>query len=271
MSVTALAAHQHHHPLNAAVGELVVLKFGSSVLRSPDHVPEVAAEIARHVRRGHRVLAVVSAFAGHTDRLLGEARRLGGAVENPHLPAYVALGEELAAALLAVGCDALGLDCQALGVRELGIVGQGPAEDAAPVRLGHGLAHALARHQVVIAPGFGAVDASGRVVLLGRGGSDLTAVFLAAELGLDRVRLVKDVDGVYDADPARGGGARRHDRLSWSHARAIAGRLVQARAIDVAEDAGVAIEVAAMGREDCSVIGEGRAVLDPAPAALAVA
>lgn len=240
----------------AAPFEAVVLKFGSSILRGPDDAPAAVSEIYRHVRAGRRVVAVVSAFAGETDRLLGEARALGLAHENALLPAYVAMGEERAAALVAIACDRVGLDAVALSVRDLGVEADGPSEHARPKALKGGrLREALARHEVVIAPGFGAVRADDRVALLGRGGSDLTAVFLAAELGLDRVRLVKDVDGLYDRDPAGGQGEPlRYRQASYDTARLRGGALVQRDAIDLAEQAGLAIEVAALGHDEATVI-----------------
>jgi homoserine dehydrogenase len=245
--------------------DVVVLKFGSSVLRGPEDVPDVVSEIYRHVRRGRRVVAVVSAMHGHTDQLLDQARRLGAGHDNGHLPRYVALGEEKAASLVAIGCDRVGLDCVALGVRELAIQAEGSPEDAAPVCLGSdALQEAVARHEVVLVPGFGALNDHGRVVLLGRGGSDLTAVFVAAELGLGRVRLIKDVDGVYDADPASGA-SQRYAALDWDTAREVAGKLVQARAIEVAEARGVEIEVAALGRGEASLIGPEGLPSAPAP------
>lgn len=241
----------------AQARDAVVLKFGSSILRGPADIPAVVSEIYRHVRQGRRVVAVVSAFHGQTDRLLGEARGLGHDHENDHLPRYVALGEETAASLVAIGCDRVGLSCQALSVRELGIVAHGPAEEASPVRLdGDCLELALASHEAVIVPGYGAVDEASRVVLLGRGGSDLTAIFLAAELGLDAVRLLKDVDGVYEGDPNAGKAPSRFEALDWATARRVAGKLVQDRAIDFAEGRDLAIEVAAMGRDCKSVIGQ---------------
>ncbi len=250
--------------VRAPLGPVTVLKFGSSILKDAADVPDAVSEIYRHVRRGEKVVAVVSALSGHTDQLLAQARLLGAAHDNGHLPRYVALGEEKAASLLAIGCDRVGLDCQSLSVRELGILADGSPEDAAPVRLGsEALFDALQRHEVVVVPGFGAVNARGRVVLLGRGGSDLTAVFLAAELGLDRVRLLKDVDGVYEADPAKAEVARRYDRLDWATAAEVGGKLVQRRAVETAQARGVEIEVAALGREDCSVIGEANAPAVP--------
>jgi homoserine dehydrogenase len=245
---------------------VVVLKFGSSILHGPHDVPEVVSEIYRHVRRGEKVVAVVSALNGHTDQLLEQARTLGGAHDNRHLPRYVALGEEKAASLVAIGCDRVGLDCAALGVRELGIVADGSPEEAVPVSLASpALLDALARHEVVVVPGFGALDEDGAVVLLGRGGTDLTAVFLAAELGLGAVRLLKDVDGVYDSDPAiEGAVASRYAALDWKTARTVAGKLVQHRAVEVAEARGIVIEVAALGREAASRIGPDNA--PPVPA-----
>ena len=242
----------------APAAEVVVLKFGSSVLRNAAEAPAVASEIYGHVRAGRKVVAVVSALSGHTDRLLADARSLGLDHENELLPAYVVLGEEKAAALVAIACDRVGLDAVGLSVRELGIVVEGPAQHARPVSLkGERLQQALAEHDVVVVPGFGGVRANGRVALLGRGGSDLTAVVLAAALGLDRVRLVKDVDGLYDRDPASETGTPlRYRRASWDTARQLGGALVQHDAIDLGQSRGVEIEVAALGRAEGTVVGE---------------
>lgn len=264
-------------PVFAPAVEVVVLKFGSSILRSAAEAPAVASEIYGHVRAGRKVVAVVSALAGQTDQLLAEARDLGLDHSNDLLPAYVALGEERAAALTAIACDRIGLDAKSLSVRELGVVAEGPLEHARPCGLtGEALGEALSEHQVVVVPGFGAVTPSGQVALLGRGGSDLTAVFLAAELGLKRVRLVKDVDGLYDRDPAaKSGRPLRYRQASWEDARRHGGALVQHDAIDLGERRGVEIEVAALGRADCTVVGNhsappGRSLAD-APVRVAVA
>jgi len=140
--------------------EVVVLKFGSSVLRDASQAPAVASEIYGYVRAGRKVVAVVSALAGQTDQLLADARSLGLDHENELLPAYVVLGEEKAAALVAVACDRVGLDAVGLSVRELGIVAEGPAQHARPVSLkGERLHQALAEHEVVV--GFGGDQGQG--------------------------------------------------------------------------------------------------------------
>lgn len=242
-----------------AVSEpVVVLKFGGSLLNSPADVPEVVSEIYRHVRQGQKVVAVVSAFAGETDRLLAEARALGTPHEHGLLPAYVSLGEVRSAALVALACDRVGLDAVSLSVRELGVRVEGPLDDARPAHLNdEQLRAALDAREVVVVPGFGAVDARDRVALLGRGGSDLTAVYVAAELGLDRVRLLKDVDGLYDHDPAdTSRPLLRFGRATWDEALQMGGELVQHRAIETARARGVEIEVAALGRAAETVIGD---------------
>ena len=277
----ALALVQDSEPLNPAAAPapagVVVLKFGSSILRTQADAPAAASEIYGHVRAGRKVVAVVSAFGGQTDRLLADARTLGLDHENDLLPGYVALGEELAAALTAIACDRIGLDAVALSVRELGILAEGPSEHAHPCGLrGDPLRQALQDHQVVVVPGFGAVRPDGRLALLGRGGSDLTAVFLAAELGLDHVRLVKDVDGLYDRDPAAASGKPlRYRRASWDEARRVGGALVQHDAIDLGEQRGVEIEVAALGRASGTIVGAHSAPPGPsvpdAPVRVAIA
>jgi homoserine dehydrogenase len=269
MSVSLAVVENPEKPaLAAQTAEVVVLKFGSSILRSPAEAPLVASAVYGHVRAGRKVVAVVSAFGGATDRLLAEARALGLSHSNDLLPGYVALGEEKSAALVAIACDRIGLDSCALSVRELGIVAEGEPEHSRPsgLRPDH-LKQALDRHEVVVVPGFGAVKSDGKVALLGRGGSDLTAVFLAAELGLNKVRLVKDVDGLYDHDPNdHAAPALRYRRASWDVARKLGGALVQHDAIDLGESRGVEIEVAALDRADGTVIGERSAPPGPAPA-----
>ncbi len=271
------SAHPASTPAYAPAVEVVVLKFGSSILRTALEAPAVASEIYAHVRAGRKVVAVVSALAGQTDQLLAEARDLGLDHSNDLLPAYVALGEERAAALTAIACDRIGLEAKSLSVRELGVIAEGPLEHARPCGLnGEALGEALSEYQVVVVPGFGAVTPGGQVALLGRGGSDLTAVFLAAELGLKRVRLVKDVDGLYDRDPAaKSGRPLRYRQASWEDARRHGGALVQHDAIDLAQRRGVEIEVAALGRADCTVVGNhsappGRSLPD-APVRVAIA
>jgi len=234
----------------------VVLKFGSSVLRDREMLPEVVSNIYRVVRSGRRVVAVTSAFMGVTDALLGDSVKLGCPHDNVNAPSYIATGEEASAALVSLACDRSGLCSIALKTPELGILAEGPIEEATPVALkSTALLEALDTYDVVVVPGFVATDARGRTVLLGRGGSDLTAIFLADALRAERVRLVKDVDGVYDRDPARAKGARRFERTDWATAKAVAGRLVQTRALEYARVRGLVVEVGAVRFDTATIIG----------------
>jgi homoserine dehydrogenase len=264
------AAHAPESPI-------VVLKFGSSVLRTPADLAPVASEIYRFVREGVKVVAVVSAFAGETDALIAEARKAGAPPQSRHAPRLIAIGEERSAALLAITCEAIGLDVRVLGARALGLTAGGPADDAHPDGVNAGaLATELQRRDAVIAPGFVALGASGEPVLLGRGGSDLTAVFLAAALGLRKTTLTKDVEGVFDEDPATAGdSARLYVSLDWNEARSVAGKLLQQKAIDFAASHHVGIEVRRLNRASGTLVSDRRlapaAPKRPAPLRVAVA
>lgn len=252
-------------PAPAARKPLVV-KYGSSVLAGPERAERVVADLERLVRRGDTILAVVSAFLGETDRLLAEARILSKGRPSRSAAQLVSLGETHACAALAIACEAAGLDAVALDVEAVDLRADGPDDEAAPRALDRArLDGAIAAHDVVLVPGFAALGQDGRRVLLGRGGSDLSAVFFAAALGLGEATLAKDVDGVYDCDPAIcGAAARRLDHIDYDEAARVAGKLVQTRAIRFAEAQGVAIRVRQLGVDRATVIGAPRAALLPA-------
>jgi homoserine dehydrogenase len=232
----------------------VVLKFGSSVLRAPQDLPAALHDIYAHLRAGDKVIAVVSAFAGVTDQLLARARSAGA--EGHALAEIVAAGERDSAAALANLLDEAGVPAQVLGPRELNLRASGAALEATPFGFDvERVRRALAHTPVLVVPGFIALDEHGRTVLLGRGGSDLSALFLAQRLGAS-CRLVKDVDGVYDRDPAGSALAHRYSRLGWKRALEVSGELVQPRAIQFAHLHHFEFEVGAAGGVGGTRIGD---------------
>lgn len=235
---------------------LYVLKFGSSLLRSTDDLPRVAGEIYRQRRAGRRIIAVVSALEGETDRLLGEAAAVTGLSRCRGVPDLVSLGEERAAALLRLSCDRIGLRAEICRPEELGLETQGDGLSAVPVKLrAQALLEKLSVYGVVIVPGFVGIDSEGERTLLGRGGSDLSAIFIGGELEAACVRLYKDVDGVFDADPAQKANARRFPEISWDDALRIARPLIQPQALEYAARKGLAVEVEALGSAAPSRVG----------------
>src|SRR5688572_29172880 len=178
---------------------LHVLKLGGSVLQSGADLRRAVHEVYSHSRRGRRVLVVVSALHGVTDALLGQARELADDVPAGPLASLLATGEAAAVAKLSIALDGAGIASAALDARAAGLMARGKPLDATLVGCDAGaIERALARTGVVVVPGFVALGGDGAPVLLGRGGSDLTAIFLGARLGARRVRLIKDVDGLYE-------------------------------------------------------------------------
>ncbi len=253
---------------------LVIHKYGSSVLRNEDDLPAVLAEIYAAVRAGDRVVAVVSAFGDTTERLLRSARRVGVA-DHPQpaaLAQLLATGELRAAALLCLAAERAGIPSCCLDATRLALRTEGPCLDSLPVSLDHAvIERALERNALVVLPGFIGRGADGRTTLLGRGGSDLTALFLAHQLQAHRCRLYKDVDGIYEADPAlkRPGhpSPRRFSSLSWAEALRVCGSVVQKKAIRYAECHDQEFEVACLGRAGQTQVGDRALQLEPAPPA----
>lgn len=227
--------------------QVIVLKFGSSVLRQPEDLPNAVHEVYRWYRQGYRVVAVVSAIGDTTERLI-RASRLFTASPEPFATAeLLATGERTSAALLGVALDRVGVPARVVNPREIGFEVAGRPLDSAPVRLDTQRALELLRgNSVLIVPGFFGTDTAGRTHLLGRGGSDLTAAFLASALKA-RCRLLKDVDGVYESDPAqRNAHPRRFAALDYEDALRVAGKLIQPKAVDTLRSQGTSCEVAAL-------------------------
>ena len=234
--------------MSTDVKALRVLKFGSSVLAHPGLYRRAAEEIRAEVAGGCKVVAVVSAMGKTTDQLLAAAGAVTETPADAHLAALLGTGEEASAALLAVALDATGVSVCAFTRTTIPIRTRGPLQDADPVDVdADRILSVLEPVDVVVFPGFVGVDAAGTPSLLGRGGSDLTALFLGHALGAAEIRLVKDVDGIFPGDPRQKPGTGPFAYLSWEGARRIGGSVVQEKAVAFAARHGLGFRVAAPG------------------------
>jgi aspartate kinase len=252
---------------------LLILKFGGASLGTPGRIRRAARRVASFRQRGHDVVVVVSAIGESTDRLLALAERVA-TTRDPRpvtgdpreLDRILATGEDLSAALLATAITARGRAARSLRGGEAGLIARGEHGAGELLDLALSPILDLLRAQVVpVVSGFQAIRlADGETLTLGRGTSDLTAVFLAARLGAAECHLVKDVDGVYDVDPNRFRDARRHATLTYRDLESIAERsqIVHAGAVALAREAGVHLRIYGykarfkITAEDCTTIGE---------------
>lgn len=234
--------------MSTGVKALRVLKFGSSVLARPEDYGRAAEEVRAEVAGGCKVVAVVSAMGRTTDQLLAAARRVAGAPADALVAALLGTGEEASVALLAMAVDAREVSVSAFTRTTIPVRTRGPLQDADPVDVdAERILSVLESVDVVVFPGFVGVDAAGSPSLLGRGGTDLTALFLGHALGAAEIRLVKDVDGIFPGDPGEKPDAAPFAYLSWEGARRIGGGVVQEKALAFAARHGLGFRVAAPG------------------------
>jgi homoserine dehydrogenase len=252
---------------------LIVLKFGSSVLCGEDDLPKAVHEIYRWVREGHRVVAVVSALGDTTDRLLQQAERYGDEPHAPSVAALLATGEATSAALLGLALDRAGLPGVVLDAERIGLRTTGRALNAQPDGLNvREIARVLDDCPVAIVPGFVGRTRDGAPSLLGRGGSDLTALFLAKNLYADRCRLIKDVAGLYEHDPSHEGPPpRRYSAVTWADALHLSSGVVQHKALRFAREHHITFEVATLGADEATIVGGAATEFAAEPASQALA
>jgi len=236
--------------------QIVVLKFGSSVLRSDEDLPVAVQEIQHWRRRGKSVVAVVSAFGNTTDELTRRARRVSDQPNDRLFAALLATGEATASALLGLALDRAGVETTVLDVVQADLRTVGRPLDAELVKVDIGRLTDSLQKSVVVLPGFVGRDQNDETTLLGRGGSDLTALFLAHRLGAD-CRLIKDVDGLYTCDPnsATGRTPERYERVSYQSALRVGGVVVQPKAIEFAQSRRLRFAISSIASNVATEVG----------------
>lgn len=226
---------------------LIVQKFGGTSLGSTDRLCTAAERTAELVRQGIQVVTVVSAQADTTDELIRRAREIHPEPPARELDACLSTGEQMSAALFAMALAARGIGAVSLTGAQAGIRTDGVSGNARILRVNpERIRRELAEGKTVVVAGFQGLDDAGDITTLGRGGSDTTAVALAAALRADRCRIFTDVDGVYDRDPRVYPDAVRYDRIGYEAMLALArggAQVLHDRCVELAKAARMPLEV----------------------------
>ncbi len=216
----------------------IVQKFGGTSVANTDRIAAVAERVERTRAAGHQVVVVVSAMSGETDRLLGLARELGGRPEGRELDQLLSTGEQVTIALLSMALMRRGIDAVSYTGAQVRILTDTAFNKARIVDIDqHNVRRDLDAGRVVVIAGFQGVDAAGNITTLGRGGSDTTAVAMAAALKADECQIYTDVDGVYTTDPRIVPEARRLERLTYEEMLEMASlgaKVLQIRSVEFA-------------------------------------
>ncbi len=218
---------------------LLVQKFGGSSLATPQKVLAAARRACAESDAGRRVVVVVSAQGDYTDRLIGMAREIDPRPNPRELDMLMAVGEQMSIALMAIAIHTLGHDAISLTGAQAGIRTDGVSSKARITTIDTSrLRTELERDQIVIVAGFQGVDSENNITTLGRGGSDTTAVALAASMGAERCDIFTDVAGVYTADPRMVENARWLPRLDYDELLELASlgaKVMHSRAVELAK------------------------------------
>lgn len=226
---------------------LIVQKYGGTSVANPERIKNVARRVAEYRKRGDSVVVVVSAMSGVTDGLIKMAREIMPIPTEREMDMLLATGEQTTIALTAMALHALDFPAVSMTGAQAGIVTDGVHTKAKILNLTPKQVHAqLKAGNVVIVAGFQGETRDGHITTLGRGGSDLTAIALAAALKADLCEIYTDVDGVYTADPRIVTTARKLKEVSYDEMLELASlgaKVMQSRSVEFAKKFGVVFEV----------------------------
>jgi aspartate kinase len=225
----------------------IVMKFGGTSMAGSERIRRVANIVRRQQAAGHEVAVVVSAMAGETDRLVNFCREANPLYDPAEYDVVVASGEQVTAGLLALTLQALGCKARSWLGWQLPI----RTDDAhAKARIGEidsdALLASMAAGEIAVIPGFQGVTDDNRITTLGRGGSDTSAVAIAAAIGADRCDIYTDVDGVYTTDPRIVAKARKLKYVTYEEMLELASvgsKVLQTRSVSLAMKEGVRVQV----------------------------
>jgi len=217
---------------------LIVQKYGGTSVGDLDRIANVARRIAARKKQGHDVVVVVSAMAGETDRLLNLARKITPRPNERELDCLVSTGEQVTVALLAISLETLGFGAKSYCGWQIPLVTDHVHGAARISEVGKAaIMSDLADDKIVVVAGFQGVNDAGSITTLGRGGSDTSAVAVAAALNADLCEIFTDVDGVYTTDPNITAKARKIEKIAYEEMLEMASqgaKVLQIRSVEFA-------------------------------------
>jgi aspartate kinase len=226
---------------------LIIQKYGGSSVGTPERIQAVAERVIRTRKEGDEVVVVLSAMSGETDRLLALAHTMSATPDERELDLLLSTGERVTIALLAMALKARGYPARSLTGRQVGIVTDDVHTRARIERVAADrVREALAEGVIPVVAGFQGINEKSDVTTLGRGGSDTTAVALAAALKADRCDIYTDVDGVYTTDPNIVPTAAKLEKISYEEMLEMASlgaKVLQTRSVEFAMNYHVPVRV----------------------------
>ncbi|HCA38578.1 MAG TPA: hypothetical protein DEO92_02730, partial [Phycisphaerales bacterium] len=233
-----------------------VIKCGGSVLGTKADIAAMAIHLASIAVADEQLIVVVSAPAGVTDALF-QSVSLEASTSSDEIAEHVSSGERIMVTRLTDQLQAMGVNAAALTVHDIGLRASGPPLDADPISLDvAAILQRLDEHPVLVVPGFAGVGSSGARRLLGRGGSDLSAVFIAAELGAS-CTLLQNATGVYEHDPSLHDAAPpRFDQMHWDDLLELDNEVVQAKAVRLAKQRQLPFRVTSLDAQPGTLVGD---------------
>ena len=226
---------------------LIIQKYGGTSLADGGRIQAAAKTIADLARQGIQVIVVVSAQGDTTDLMIEKAIQVNTRGSAREMDAYLAAGEQMSAGLMSMAVGALGVPAVSLTGYQAGIETDSVHGNARILRVNtERIQKELDAGNVVVVAGFQGVDPDDDITTLGRGGSDTTAVALAAALKADRCQIFTDVDGIYDRDPRKYPDAIRFSRISYEKMLRLienGAQVLHDRSVELARDNGLKIQV----------------------------
>jgi aspartate kinase len=226
---------------------LIVQKYGGTSVGTVERIHRVADRVAQTQREGNQVVVVLSAMSGETDRLIKLAHEVTAVPDERELDMLLSTGERITIALLSMELRGRGINARSFTGRQVGIITDSAHTKARIARVtADRIKEVLKQAVIPVVAGFQGINEQSDVTTLGRGGSDLSAVALAAALKADRCVIFTDVDGVYTADPNIVPAARRIDKIAYEEMLEMASlgaKVLQTRSVEFAAKFNVPVEV----------------------------